>query len=610
MRPVFGLLAALTLATGTPARAQTTTTYERRELSIPMRDGVTLFAVALIPEHAGRPLPIILVRTPFSAAREFRNAEPPLAYRELAEDGYIFVNEDIRGRFGSGGSFVTMRPQHPGGVDESTDAWDTIDWLVKNLPDNNGRVGVRGISYRGWLAALAGVGAHPALKAISPQAPVADVWLGDDFFHQGAFRQTQGVAIAAFLETDQGLSPSDDDQFAFYRRFPTLDSLARATGVGATPSWTGFVAHPAYDAYWQERALQNVLTKPEVPTLFVGGWWDEEDILGAPLAYHTVEKADTGGLSRIVLGPWSHGGWAQPSGDSIGPIPLGSSTAKYFRAEIERPWFAYFLHGKGDGTFPEAWAFATGENRWHTYDAWPPRAAAPRNLYLREGGRLSFDPPRASDGKTSARARSAQTHTPQFDGYIADPEHPVPYIPRPDDGSGWRTWLEQDQRFVDNRPDVLTWQSEPLTEDLTIAGDVVARLFASTTGTDADWVVKLIDVYPDTLPEHDRMSGYQLIVNADILRGRYWKNFGQATPIPAGTVTPFRLDLHEQFYRFLKGHRLMVQVQSSWFPLYDRNPQTFVANIFRAKPGDFRAQEHRIWHTARHPSHLILPVLP
>ncbi len=610
MRLTIGLLSALTLAAAAPALPQSPAEYERRELTIPMRDGTTHFAVALIPQHADRPLPIILVRTPFSAAREFRTAEPPLAYRELARDGYIFVDEDIRGRFGSGGSFVMMRPQNPGGADESTDAWDTIDWLVKHLPDNNGRVGVMGISYRGWLAALAGVGAHPALRAISPQAPVADVWLGDDFFHQGAFRQTQGVAFAAYIETGQGLSPSDDDQFAFYLRFPTLDSLARATGVSAAPSWAGFIAHPAYDGYWKARALQHVLVRPEVPTLFVGGWWDEEDILGAELAYRTVEQADTGGLNRIVLGPWSHGGWAQPRGDSIGPIPLESNTAEYFRAEIARPWFAYYLHDKGDGKFPEAWAFATGENRWHTFDAWPPRNVVARNLYLREGGRLSFDPPPAGDGTPLTRQRLGQEHTAQFDGYIADPAHPVPYIPRPDDGSGWRTWLVQDQRFVDNRPDVLTWQSEPLTGDLTVAGNVVARLFASTTGTDADWVVKLIDVYPDTLPDHGRMSGYQLIVNADILRGRYWKGFGQATPIPAGTVTPFRLDLHEQLYRFLKGHRLMVQVQSSWFPLYDRNPQTFVSSIFRAKPGDFRAQQHRIWHTVRYPSHVVLPVLP
>jgi hypothetical protein len=606
------LSAAALVPAAARANAQQATGYERRELSIPVRDGTTLFAIALIPKGASEALPIMLVRTPFGAAREFRGPELPVAYRELGEDGYIFVAEDIRGRFGSGGEFVTNRaqndPRNPKGTNESTDAYDTIDWLVKNLTGNNGKVGVTGYSYRGWLAGLAGVGAHPALKAISPQAPTTDTWLGDDFFHQGAFRQTQGVAYTAWIESQKGLSIPDYDQFDFYFRHPTLDSLAKATGVAQTPSWVGFSAHPARDAYWQAKAMQNVLTRPEVPILFVGGWWDEEDILGPQLAYHTVEQADTKDQNRIVLGPWFHGGWAQPGGDSLGPIRLGSNTADYFREHIQRPWFAYYLHGKGDGRFPEAWAFATGENRWHTFDAWPPRNAQPRNIYLRENGKISFDPPASTALRTVAAKRVH--HTPEYDAYVSDPAHPIPYMPRPDDGSGWRTWLQQDQRFVDNRPDVLTWQSGPLTEDLTIAGDVVAHLFASTTGTDADWVVKLIDVYPDSVPDRPRLGGYELMVNADIMRGRYWKGFSRATPIAANTVTPFNVDLHEQLYRFQKGHRLMVQVQSTWFPLYDRNPQTFVPNIFHAKPADFRAQEHRVWHTARYPSHLSVLVLP
>jgi hypothetical protein len=593
------------LAPAAPAAAQQATgpEYERRELTIPVRDGTRLFAVALLPKGASQPLPILLVRTPFGAAREFRSAELPAAYRELAEDGYIFVTEDIRGRFKSEGEFVTTRPQRdprdPKGIDESTDAYDTIDWLVEHLPNNTGKVGVLGISYRGWLAGLAGVGAHPALKAISPQAPVTDTWLGDDFFHQGAFRQTQGVAYAAWIESGKGFSIPEHDEYDFYRKFPTLDSLARATGVMQLPSWIGFRTHPAYDAYWRARALQNVLTKPEVPILFVGGWWDQEDILGPELAYRTVERADARHWNHVVLGPWYHGGWARPGGDSLGPIQLGSKTADWFRANVQRPWFAYWLHGKGDGRFPEAWGFETGGNRWRTFDAWPPKEARQRNLYLRENGTLSFDPPKPA-------AAGAQAS----DAYLSDPAHPVPYIPRPDDGSGWQTWLEQDQRFVGDRPDVLTWTSGPLTEDLTIAGGVVAHLFASTTGTDADWVVKLIDVYPDSVPDRPQMGGYELIVNADIMRGRYWRGFGRATPIPANTVTPFDVDLHEQLYRFRRGHRLMVQVQSSWFPLYDRNPQTFVPNIFQAKPGDFRAQTHRVWHTARYPSHLSVPVLP
>ncbi len=581
-----------------------TAAFERRELTIPVRDGVKLFAVALIPTGTHGPLPIMLVRTPFGAAREFRSTELPVQFRELARDGYIFVTGDVRGRGGSGGTFVTSRaqddPRSPRGVNESTDAYDTIDWLVKHLPGNNGRVGVMGVSYRGWLAGLAGVGAHPAVRAISPQAPTTDTWLGDDFFHQGAFRQTMGLLFARFIELDPAAQPPieipDVDQYDFFLRYATPDSVARAIGVSRTPSWISYATHPAWDTFWQQRGMQNVLTRPEVPILFVGGWWDQEDILGPQLAYHTVEKADTRNLNRIVLGPWYHGGWAEPGGDSLGPIRLGGNTADWFRAEIERPWFAYYLHDLGDGRFPEAWAFETGANRWRAFDAWPPKTALPRNIYLRENGRISFEAP------------TPASHA--FDAWISDPAHPVPYLARPDSGDAWRTWLVHDQRFAQARSDVLTWRSEPLTEDLTIAGDVVAHLFASTSGSDADWVVKLIDAYPDNVPDHPAMAGYQLMVNADIMRGRYWKSFSAATAVPANTVTPFTVDLHEQLYRFRKGHRLMVQVQSSWFPLYDRNPQTFLPNIFHARASDFRAQQHRVWHSPRYPSHLSVRVLP
>jgi putative CocE/NonD family hydrolase len=575
--------------------------YERRELTIPMRDGVKLFAVALVPRGATQPLPILLVRTPFVAAREFKTAELPASLRELGDDGYIFVTQDIRGRGASQGEFVTSRPLadplDPKGVDESTDAWDTIDWLVKQLPGNNGKVGMLGLSYRGWLAAIAGVRPHPTLKAISPQAPVGDTWLGDDFFHQGAFRQSQAVPYCAYIEGTNGLSIPDYDQYQFYLRLGTLDAIGKAAGVDTLPSWKGFRAHPARDEYWKVRALQEVLTRADVPFLFVGGWWDEEDILGPQIGYRTVERQDPRGWNRIVMGPWGHRGLALPGGDSLGPLRFGTRTADHFREQIQRPWFAYYLHDKGDGRFPEAWAFESGSNQWRTFDAWPPKTAARRRLYLRENGVLSFDPP-----GTSAEARP-------FDAYRADPAHPVPNTPRPDDGNASATWMLQDQRFVDGRPDVVTWVSAPLTEDLTIAGDVTARLFASTSGSDADWVVKLIDVFPEEVPDRPSMGGYQLMVNADIMRGRYWKGFDKGVPIPPNTVLPFTVDLHQQLYRFLKGHRLMVQVQSSWFPLYDRNPQRFVANIFDAKASDFRAAEHRIWRSSRHPSHVEVQVL-
>ena len=613
LRILFAL-ALLATPLALPVAAQDTARYERRELKIPMRDGVTLFAVALVPKRVTAPLPIVLIRTPFSAAREFGSTTLPISLRELGEDGYIFVSEDIRGRFGSGGTFVTMRPQRdtrdPRGVDESTDAWDTIDWLVRELPNNSGKVGVIGSSYRGWLAALAGVGAHPAVKAISPQGLGADLWLGDDFFHQGAFRQTQGVAFSAYVEGTKGLTIPDYDQYEFYRRHLTLDTLGKSTGVTALPLWVAARTHPSYDAYWKARALQNVYTKPEVPTLIVGGWWDEEDLLGPQITYRTLERSDNQRRNFLVMGPWSHLGWQRPGGDSLGPVKFGSKSADYFRANILRPWLAFHLHGKGDGHFPEARIFESGSNEWRTFDSWPPKNAQRRRLYMRENGRLSFDPPRTTNSSSSAKPARDPMHSDAFDAFVSDPSHPVPYVPRPDDGEGWNTWLVRDQRFVDNRPDVLTWTSEILAEDVTLAGDVVAHLFASTTGSDADWVVKLIDVYPDDFPDQPAMGGYQLMVNADIMRGRYWKSFEQPTAIPSNTVTPFTVDLHGQLYRFRKGHRIMVQVQSTWFPLYDRNPQRFVPNIFAAKAEDFRAQTHRVWHTSKHPSHLSIMVLP
>ena len=322
-----------------------------------------------------------------------------------------------------------------------------------------------------------------------------------------------------------------------------------------------------------------------------------------------VTKRVAKGWSRIVLGPWFHRGWLHLGGDSLGPIALGSNTAGYFRESIQRPWFAFYVHNKGTADFPEAWAFETGENRWRTFDAWPPKNARPRNIYLRSHGKLSFDPPPTSIAHGETSTLHDPAHTNEYDAYTSDPAHPIPYMPRPDNGSGWRTWLLQNQRFVDDRPDVATWESAPLTEDLTIAGDVVAHLFASTTGTDADWVVKLIDVYPDSVPDHPSLGGYELMVSADIMRGRYWKGFSKASPIAANVITAFDVDLHQRLYRFKRGHRLIVQVQSTWFPLYDRNPQTFVDNIFRARPADFRAQVHRIWHTERFPSHVAVRVL-
>jgi hypothetical protein len=587
---------------GTVSAQQPATTFERRELTIPMRDGVKLFAVALVPVGVTTPLPIMFIRTPYSAARAFRSDTLPATYAELAQDGYIFVTEDIRGRYGSEGLFIMNRAQHDPrdkGTNESTDTYDSVDWMIKNIPNNNGKVGVLGISYPGWLAGVAGVDPHPAIKAISPQAPMTDTWKGDDFFHQGAFRQSFGVEYAAAMEFTKDGSKSVPvplyDRYEWYLQYLTLSELATAAGVSDIPSWVGFRAHPAWDSYWQGKAMQLVLTKPAVPILFVGGYWDQEDIYGPQEAYRAVEANDKAGIVHLVLGPWYHGEWARPgAGDSIGAVQFGSKTSDYFRQKIQRPWFAYYLHGTGDGKFPGVWMYEVGEDAWHTFDTWPPKTVEPRSIYTREHGALSFDPPKV-DG---------------YDSYISDPMHPIPYMPRPIDGSKWHGWLLEDQRFMDNRPDMVSWVSEPLTESMTIAGNVVGHICASTTGTDADWVVKLIDVYPDSDKADPRMGGYQLMIASDILRGRYRTSFEHPSPIPANTVEPFTVDLHEQLYRFSPGHRIMVSVQSTWFPLYDRNPQTFVPNIFEAKASDFQVREHRIYRTAKCPTRIAVSVLP
>jgi putative CocE/NonD family hydrolase len=601
----WGLVLALALSASTgggfiAAQPSRDDGFDRREVMVQMRDGVRLFTIVLTPRAASGPLPIVFNRTPYSAD----NADESVhgAYEELARDGYIFTFQDIRGRFKSEGEFVMNRPLHdpadPKGVDEATDTYDTIDWLVKNLPRNNGRVGVLGVSYPGWLAALAGVNAHPAVKAISPQAPMTDTWMGDDFFHQGAFRLSYGTEYAWSMEAsrDQSIEPSPDraDTYDWYLSFPTLGALADAVGAMKWPTWRNFVEHPAYDRFWQQQALPTYLTKLTVPTLTVGGWWDQEDFYGPLKTYETLERLDGTHLNYLAMGPWSHGQWSGPGGESLGNVQFGSRTADYFRAEIQAPWFACWLKNHGACRFSEATLFDAGSNEWRTFDAWPPKFASAQKLYLHANGTASFDAPSAASG---------------FDEYISDPAHPVPYRPRPVEltygpGSRWARWMTEDQRFIHNRPDVLSWQTAPLTGDVVLAGEVTARLFASTTGTDADWVVKLIDVYPDQGVERPEMRGYQLMVTGDILRGRYRTSFERPQPIAANAVLEYTVDLLQQLYRFKEGHRIMVQVQSTWFPLYDRNPQTFVPNIFTAPASVYRVQTHRIYRTATQPSHV------
>jgi putative CocE/NonD family hydrolase len=494
-------------------------------------------------------------------------------------------------------------PRDPKSVDETTDAYDTVEWLIHNVPNNNGRVGVTGISYPGWLAEVVLLDPHPAVKAVSPQAPMTDTWMGDDFFHQGAFRLSYGFEYGWGMESAMvGAGPlpiTGPDVYDWYLSFPSLEALTGSTGAMRIPTWRRFAEHPAYDSVWQRRAFQRVVKQLTVPTLTVGGFWDQEDLFGPQATYAALERLDAAGLNHLVIGPWSHGQWGGPGGEQLGNLRWGQATSDTFLLRMQAPWFAYWLKGQGDGHFPKAVLFDGGALAWRSFDAWPPREAAARALYFRAGGVLSFEAPEEGAG---------------FDQYVSDPRNPVPYRPRPVEitygpGSRWARWMTEDQRFVDGRPDVLAWRTAPLAGDVTIAGAVVARLFAATTGSDADWVVKLIDVYPDRVPTQREMGGYELMVAGDIMRGRYRESWEHPAPIPPGAVEPYTVDLHYQLYTFKRGHRIMVQVQSSWFPLYDRNPQTYVPNIFEARASAYVARTHRIVRTAAQPSRIDVMVL-
>jgi uncharacterized protein len=595
-----------------PARPDLPKLFEKKEVMIKMRDGVKLHTEIYTPRDAQAPFPILMERTPYGVSGGPQGYTNSLyGAQDLYADGYILVYQDIRGRYGSEGKFEMNRhvhdPKDVNGTDESTDTYDTIDWLVKNLPKNNGRVGIWGISYGGFLAAMAMVNPHPALKAVSEQACMGDAWMGDDFFHNGAFRLSYGFEYSALMETTKENFSFEFNNFDLYDWFLRLGVLSNANARyfhGEIPTWNNFVNHPTYDDFWQIHAVEYALKQATVPNLNVAGWWDQEDFYGPMRTYENLEPSDTKNMNYVVVGPWNHGGWAHGPGDSLGAIPFGSNTGQYFRQKVEAPWFAYWLHDKGSLPLKEALLFQTGSDTWTRFDSWPPKEAQKKDLYFGENGKLSFDAP---------TTKSADA----FDSYVSDPAHPVPYRHRPvdmtypsDHPGSWYTWLVQDQRFVDNRPDVLTWQTDELQEDVTIAGQVTAKLFASTTGTDSDWVVKLIDVYPQKVESDWKLSGYELMIADEIFRGRYYKSFKKPEPIAANEITPFTYSLHTADHVFKKGHRIMVQVQSTWFPLYDRNPQKFVPNIFEAKPEDYQKATQRIYRSADYPSSVEVAVVP
>ena len=592
--------------------------YVKRVEMIPMRDGVKLYTVIVIPKGAAH-APILLTRTPYNAAKRAQRNESPHMLDILPEGdevfvraGYIRVFQDVRGKYGSEGEYVMTPPPtgplNPSGPNDTKDAYDTIDWLVKNVPESNGRVGMLGSSYEGFTVVMALLAPHPALKVAAPESPMVDGWMGDDWFHYGAFRQNN---LDYF--TDQTTAKGEGesipreglDDYSNLLHAGSAGDFARSAGLEQLPFWRKVHEHPAYDTFWQEQALDKAVGKLPltVPTMWEQGLWDQEDMWGAIHSYNAVEPKDgTNTMNYLVMGPWRHSG-VNYKGYSLGPLLWNGDTALQFRRDVLLPFFnQYLVEGAPKADTPPVLIYNTGENHWDRFSSWPLScdsgcANKSRALYLSSDGKLSFQ---------------AEQSGSKFDPYVSDPSKPVPYLPRPvdpHDEDAWRTWLVKDQRFVDGRPDVLTYETEPLTAPLRVSGQPQVNLYASTSGTDSDWVVKLIDVYPDSVPSQKSMGGYELAISLDIFRGRYRTSFEHPEAITPDKPLLYRFGLPTVNHVFLPGHRIMVQVQSSLFPLYDRNPQTFVPNIFDAKSSDYESSTQKIWHDKGAESSIILPVV-
>ncbi len=591
--------------------------YVRREVMVPMRDGVKLFTVVMIPKGA-KNAPILLTRTPYNAAkRTARNDSPhllaalPLGDAVFAMDGYIRVFQDVRGKYGSEGNYVMTRPVkgtlNTSATDHVTDAYDTIDWLVKNTPESNGRVGMIGSSYEGFTVAMALLNPHPALKVAAPESPMIDGWMGDDWFHYGAYRQTNfDYTAGQTTKTGSGESVRRDayDDYEAFRRAGSAGDYAKLNGIDQLPWSRKMMDHPAYDAFWQGQALDKLLAAhpSSVPTMWIQGLWDQEDMWGAIHTYLALKAKGQTDHNFLVMGPWRH---SQVNYDAynLGPLKWEGDTALQFRRDVLKPFFDQYLkEGAPKADTPPVFIYNTGENHWDRLKNWPlaceQGCAAPmKPLYLQANFGLGFDKPAAQG----------------VDTYVSDPAKPVPYITRPirfADGDRWKEWLVADQRVAADRTDVLAYETPLLTAPVRISGAPVANLFAATSGTDADWVVKLIDVYPDEVPNQPEMGGYQLAVSMDIFRGRYRKSFAEPSPIPANQSQRYHFVLPTTNHVFLPGHRIMVQIQSSWFPLYDRNPQTFVQNIFWAKPADYVKATQSVFRSGDQASAVLLPVVP
>jgi uncharacterized protein len=597
--------------------------YVKRVVMVPMRDGVKLYTVIVVPKGA-KGAPILLTRTPYNAAqRATRNESPsmlatlPQGDEVFTHDGYIRVFQDVRGKYGSEGEYVMTRPLrgplNPTAVDHSTDAYDTIDWLVKNVPESNGRVGMLGSSYEGFTVVMALVNPHPALKVAAPMSPMVDGWMGDDWFHYGAFRMPNFDYISAQTTargSGNGIVRQGYDDYENFRRAGSAGDFAIANGLAEFPFWRKMAEHPSYDTFWSEQALDTIMGKQplKVPTMWIQGLWDQEDMWGAIHSYLTTEPKDTrNDMNYLVMGPWRHSG-VNYDGSTLGPLHLNGDTALEFRRDVLKPFFDQYLKdGAPKADTPPVFIYNTGENHWDRFKQWPQAcdegcATKSKPLYLTSDYGLSFTRP--SQGGTNGR--------PAFDEYVSDPAKPVSYVPRPArfaDGSVWQRWLLIDQRFVADRPDVLSYVTPPLTEAVHIAGEPIVNLMASTSGSDSDWVVKVIDVYPDEVPSQPEMGGYQLSVSMDIFRGRYRESFVTAKAITPNVPLKYTFGLPTVNHVFQPGHRIMIQVQSSWFPLYDRNPQTFVPNIFFARPADYVKATQRIYHGPDAASFISLPVV-
>ncbi|WP_404714043.1 CocE/NonD family hydrolase [Sphingomonas sp. MMS24-J13] len=608
------------LPNGIPAKfipVTTTDDYDRREVDVKMRDGVTLHMILIVPRGT-HDAPILLDRTPYNAdkstSRNDSNHAVMLvapAYAELLQAGYIVAIEDVRGKYGSKGEYVNERPLigplNGTKVDHSTDAYDTIEWLTKNVKELNGRVGIIGTSYDGMMAAMALVHPHPALKAAAPMHPVINTWMNDDDFHGGALRL---IGYDYYFSQDTKRGSGGDlwrdayDDYDTFLRAGSASDFVKSRGLDQIQFVKDLHDHPAYDAFWQAQALEVILSKQPltVPTLWIAGQWDQEDMYGAVAAYEAIAKNDPNHFNHLALGPWRHGGWST-AGDSLGPIRFESDTGTWFRQHVLIPFLdGYLKTGGKPADIAPVTAFQTGTNEWQRLSTWPTACITgctqtSRKLYLQAGGGLSFTAP-VGDGA---------------DDYVSDPAKPIPYRIRPirpTDGSGstWGQWLVDDQRPFSDRTDVLTYETPPLDAPIALAGAPIADLVAATTGTDGDFVVKLIDVYPAEYFPKPELGGYQLAVSMDILRGRYRESFSDPKPITPNVPLSYRFALPNVNHVFLPGHRIMVQIQSSWFPLYDRNPQTFVPNIFDAKPGDYRKATIRVFHTPAQASAIELPV--